>query len=88
MSALAWEQPQRAGVRAQYERELIRGKVCAIDGSGLGPELRLVSPVCVSAVPPVAGARALVCRRAWPSGLAAYQAYPRAGMSRTTRSAN
>jgi len=49
----AWERAQRAGVRALYARGLVRGKVYAIDGSGLGPHLRLVTLVCVSAERPV-----------------------------------
>lgn len=49
----AWQQVQRAGVRARYARRLVRGGVYAIDGSGLGPELRLVALVCVSATRPV-----------------------------------
>jgi hypothetical protein len=40
-------------VRALYERGLIRGTVYAIDGSGIGPDLRLVSLVCVSAERPI-----------------------------------
>ncbi|MFO0846507.1 MAG: hypothetical protein U0797_29755 [Gemmataceae bacterium] len=35
-------------MRALYERGLVRGKVYAIDGSGLGKGLRLVCLVCVS----------------------------------------
>lgn len=49
----AWQQVQRAGVRALYARRLVRGGVYAIDGSGLGPDLRLVARVCVSATRPV-----------------------------------
>jgi len=49
----AWQQVQRAGVRALYARRLVRGGVYAIDGSGLGPDLRLVALVCVSATRPV-----------------------------------
>ncbi len=49
----AWEQAQRVGVRALYERGGIRGGVYAIDGSGLGPGLRLVSLVCVSGERPL-----------------------------------
>ena len=53
VGAAAWERAQRAGVRALYERGLVRGKVYAIDGSGLGAGLRLVSLVCVSAERPL-----------------------------------
>jgi hypothetical protein len=49
----AWQQVQRAGVRALYARRLVRGGVYAIDGSGLGPDLRVVALVCVSATRPV-----------------------------------
>src|SRR5256884_6495154 len=49
----AWLQAQAAGVKALYQRQLVRGKVYAVDGSGLGDELRLVALVCVSATRPV-----------------------------------
>lgn len=49
----AWLRVQHGGVRALYEHELVRGKVYAIDGSGLGPGLRLVSLVCVSGERPL-----------------------------------
>jgi hypothetical protein len=49
----AWRQVQRAGVQALYARWLVRGGVYAIDGSGLGPDLRVVALVCVSATRPV-----------------------------------
>jgi hypothetical protein len=49
----AWHQVQRAGVRALYARRLVRGGIYAIDGSGLGTNLRLVALVCVSATRPV-----------------------------------
>jgi hypothetical protein len=49
----AWRRVQHAGVRSLYEHQLVRGKVYAIDGSGLGAELRLVSLVCVSAERPL-----------------------------------
>ena len=49
----AWQQVQRAGVHALYARRLVRGGVYAIDGSGLGPDLRVVALVCVSATRPV-----------------------------------
>jgi len=53
ISAQAWDQAQRAGVRSLYERGLVRGKVYAIDGSGLGADLRLVCLVCVSGPRPL-----------------------------------
>jgi hypothetical protein len=53
VSAAAWERAQRAGVRALYRRRLIRGKVYAIDGTGLGTAYRLVCLVCVSGPRPV-----------------------------------
>lgn len=53
VGAAAWERAQRAGVRALYARGLVRGSVYAIDGSGLGPGLRLVSLVCVSGERPL-----------------------------------
>ena len=41
-----------ADVAALYQRQLVRGKVYAIDGSGLGTDFRLVCLVCVSAQRP------------------------------------
>jgi len=49
----AWLDLQRLGVRALFEHELVRGRVYAIDGTGLGKGLRLVCLVCVSAERPV-----------------------------------
>ena len=49
----AWRQAQVAGVQALYQRQLVRGKVYAVDGSGLGDDLRLVALVCVSATRPI-----------------------------------
>jgi hypothetical protein len=43
----AWLKAQAAGVQSLYQRQLVRGKVYAVDGSGLGDELRLVALVCV-----------------------------------------
>jgi hypothetical protein len=43
-----WEQAQRAGVGALYTHRLVRGGVYAIDGSSIGPDLRLVCLVAVS----------------------------------------
>jgi DDE family transposase len=49
----AWDRAQRAGVGALYDRRLVRGWVYAIDGSGLGADLRVVALVCVSSERPV-----------------------------------
>src|SRR5438128_4231768 len=49
----AWQHAQEAGVQALYQHQLVRGKVYAVDGSGLGDELRLVALVCVSATRPI-----------------------------------
>ena len=58
VSKSAWEGVQRAGVKALYKRRLVgqgsvRGGVYAIDGSGLGKDLRLVVLLCVSGERPV-----------------------------------
>jgi hypothetical protein len=52
VEAAAWLHVQRAGVAALYDRQLVRGKVYAIDGSGLGTDFRLVCLVGVSAQRP------------------------------------
>lgn len=49
----AWRRAQDVGVQALYARGLVRGKVYAIDGSGIGPGLRLVALVCVSSARPL-----------------------------------
>src|SRR5438270_5434190 len=49
----AWQKVQQQGVQSLYQRQLVRGKVYAIDGSGLGDDLRLVALVCVSATRPI-----------------------------------
>src|SRR5713226_379257 len=49
----AWQKAQEAGVQSLYQHQLVRGKVYAVDGSGLGDELRLVAFVCVSATRPI-----------------------------------
>ncbi len=49
----AWLKAQQQGVRALYKRQFVRGKVYAVDGSGLGDDLRLVALVCVSATRPI-----------------------------------
>jgi hypothetical protein len=53
VSEAAWERAQRAGVRALYRRRLVRGKVYAIAGTGLGTAFRLVCLVCVSGPRPL-----------------------------------
>src|SRR5207302_8081937 len=48
---LGWAPVQiRAGSNG---RQLVRGKVCAVDGSGLGDDFRVVALVCVSATRPI-----------------------------------
>jgi hypothetical protein len=47
VAARAWDKAQRASVKALYQRRLVAGKVYAVDGSGLGPGLRLVCLVSV-----------------------------------------
>lgn len=53
VSEEAWLKVQRAGVRALFEHGLVRGHVFAVDGTGLGPGLRLVCLVCVSSKRPL-----------------------------------
>jgi hypothetical protein len=53
VEAKAWAQAQRAGVQALYQRGLIQGKTYAVDGSGLGPGLRLVCLVNVGGARPL-----------------------------------
>lgn len=50
VEAAAWLRVQEAGVSALYERRLVRGKVYAIDGAGLGNDYRLVCLVCLVCV--------------------------------------
>jgi hypothetical protein len=52
VQANAWQRVQRAGVAPLYQRQLVRGRVYAIDGSGLGNHYRLVCLVCVSSARP------------------------------------
>jgi hypothetical protein len=49
----AWLHAQAAGVKALYQRQLVRGKVYAVDGSGLGDDFRLGALGWVSATRPV-----------------------------------
>ena len=53
IEAAARLKAQRAGVAALFDRRLVRGKVYAIDGSGLGKDFRLVCLVCVSGPRPM-----------------------------------
>jgi hypothetical protein len=48
-----WLELQRAGVGALYRQRLVRGGLYAMDGSSLGPALRVVCLVCVSGARPV-----------------------------------
>lgn len=48
----AWLTVQRTGIQRLFEKQLLRGTVYAIDGSGLGNGLRLVALVSVSASRP------------------------------------
>ena len=48
VEAKAWQKAQQSGVKALYQRGLVRGQVYAVDGSGLGTGLRLVCLVNVS----------------------------------------
>ena len=53
IEARAWQRVQEVGGQALYARRLVRGTVYAIDGSGIGPGLRLVALVCVSSRRPL-----------------------------------
>jgi len=53
IAAQTWEQMPRTGVAARSARRLVRGAVYAVDGSGIGPDLRVVALVCVSAERPL-----------------------------------
>src|SRR5436305_1253248 len=64
----AWLKAQVAGVQSLYQRQLVRGKVYAVDGSGLGDDFRLVALVCVSATRPVIVAWRLLSGQASEKG--------------------
>src|SRR5437868_5805414 len=64
----AWRHAQAAGVQSLYQRQLVRGKVYAIDGSGLGDDFRLVALVCVSATRPIIVAWRLLSGQASEKG--------------------
>jgi len=53
VAAQTWETGQRTGVQALYAHGLVGGHVDAVDGSGIGPDLRVVALVCVSAQRPL-----------------------------------
>jgi hypothetical protein len=64
----AWLHVQQAGVQSLYQRQLVRGKVYAVDGSGLGDDFRLVALVCVSATRPIIVAWRLLSGQASEKG--------------------
>jgi Transposase DDE domain len=64
----AWLHAQVAGVQALYQQQLVRGKVYAVDGSGLGDDFRLVALVCVSATRPIIVAWRLLSGQASEKG--------------------
>src|SRR6266550_3636026 len=64
----AWLHAQAAGVQSLYQRQLVRGKVYAVDGSGLGDDFLLVALVCVSATRPVIVAWRLLSGQASEKG--------------------
>src|SRR5437763_15684745 len=49
IGASAWLRAQEAGVKALYQRQLVRGKVYASDATGVGDDSRLVALAGVSA---------------------------------------
>jgi hypothetical protein len=49
----AWLRAQQAAVTGLYQRGLVRGRVYAIDGTGLGADRRVVALVCVAGAHPV-----------------------------------
>jgi hypothetical protein len=53
VEAAAWQKVQQAAIDPLYRRRLVRGRVYAIDGSGLGTDFRLVCLVCVSGTRPM-----------------------------------
>jgi len=64
----AWQKVQQQGVQSLYQRQLVRGKVYAVDGSGLGDDFRLVALVCVSATRPIIAAWRLLSGQASEKG--------------------
>ncbi len=53
VAAQSWETVQRTGVQALYTHRAVGGHVYAVDGSGIGPQLRVVALVCVSGERPL-----------------------------------
>lgn len=53
IDAAEWQALQRQGTQALFDRGLVRSRVYAIDGTGLGEGLRLVCLVCVSGERPL-----------------------------------
>src|SRR2546421_11943651 len=49
----AWQEAQAAGGKALYQRQLVRGKGYAVDGSGFGDDLRLGGLVWGAATRPM-----------------------------------
>lgn len=49
----AWQRAQSESVQELFRRNLVRGKVYAVDGTGLGTQGRVVALVCVSGSRPV-----------------------------------
>src|SRR6516164_4564535 len=68
VEASAWLRVQKAGVQSLFDHRLVRGKVYAIDGSGLGDSLRLVCLVCVSGERPLVVAGRLLTGSASEKG--------------------
>jgi hypothetical protein len=68
----AWAQAQRAGVGVLFARRLVRVKSSAIDGSGLGADLRVVALVCVSGTRPLIVAWCLLTGTASEKGKEAW----------------
>jgi hypothetical protein len=53
ISEQAWRHAQQLAVQGLFDRGLVRGRVYAVDGTGLGTEGRVVALVCVSAHRPL-----------------------------------
>ena len=68
IEAQAWRAVQEKGVRSLFQRQLIRGKVYAIDGTAIGSRYRLVCLVCVSGQRPIIAAWRLLSGTASEKG--------------------
>lgn len=53
VTAQAWLAAQQTSVAQLYQRQLVRGRVYAVDGTGLSATQRVVALVCVSGAHPV-----------------------------------